>query len=157
MQEIAIKNKSKKSFFLRKALSSGNPKEVWETAHWILDPPKKCISQCPESLNQHFTELAPKLINKENVAFDQTKLKTTIPEQESEGAFVIKHTTFVIKHTTFVIKHTTFTKLNKFISELRNGCASDYDNIPVKFIKPVTKDITSPIVNEFNSSIDKDD
>ena len=87
MQEIAIKNKSKKASFLRKALSSGNPKEVWETAHWILDPPKKCINQSPESLNQHFTELAPKLINKENVAFDQTKLKTTIPEQESEGAF----------------------------------------------------------------------
>ena len=80
MQEIAIKNKSKKASFLRKALSSGNPKEVWETAHWILDPPKKCINQSPESLNQHFTELAPKLINKENVAFDQTKLKTTIPE-----------------------------------------------------------------------------
>ena len=94
MQEIAIKNKSKKASFLRKALSSGNPKEVWETAHWILDPPKKCINQSPESLNQHFTELAPKLINKENVAFDQTKLKTTIPEQESEGAFRrICHTT----------------------------------------------------------------
>ena len=108
MQEIAIKNKSKKASFLQKALSSGNPKEVWETAHWILDPPKKCINQSPESLNQHFTELAPKLINKENVAFDQTKLKTTIPEQESEGAFRrICHKTHYICHKTHYICHKT--------------------------------------------------
>ena len=53
-----------------------------------------CINQNAESLNRYFTELASKLINKENVAFDQTKLATIIPEQESDGAFVIKHTTF---------------------------------------------------------------
>ena len=52
----------------------------------------------------------------------------------------------------FVIKHTT----NKFISELRNDCSSGFDNIPVKVIKPVAEDITSPIVNIINSSIDKE-
>ena len=62
----------KKTSFLWKALSFRNPKEVWETVHRILDPPKKCINQNPEILSQHFTELASKLINKENVAFDQT-------------------------------------------------------------------------------------
>ena len=67
-----------------------------------------CINQNAESLNRYFAELASKLINKENVAFDQTKLATIIPEQESDGAFVIKHTTFA--------------ELNKFISELRNDC-----------------------------------
>ena len=67
-----------------------------------------CINQNAESLNRYFTELASKLINKENVTFDQTKLATIIPEQESDGAFVIKHTTFA--------------ELNKFISELRNDC-----------------------------------
>ena len=35
--------RSKKATFLQKALSSRNPKEVWETVHRILDPPKKCI------------------------------------------------------------------------------------------------------------------
>ena len=76
--------------FLRKALGSRNPKEVWETVYRILDPPKKCLYQNPESLNQYFTELASKLINKENFAFDQAKLATIIPEHESDGAFVIK-------------------------------------------------------------------
>ena len=33
--------RSKKATFLQKALSSRNPKEVWETVHRILDPPKK--------------------------------------------------------------------------------------------------------------------
>ena len=50
---------------------------------------KKCINQNPEGLNHNFTELACKLINKENVAFDETKLATIIPEQESYGTFVI--------------------------------------------------------------------
>ena len=125
--------RSKKASFLRKALSSRNPKEVWETVHRILNPPKKCINQNPERLNEYFTELASKLINKENVAFDQTKLATIIPEQESDGAFFTKYT--------------TFTEVIKFISELRNDCSSGFDNIPVKFIKPVAEEITSPIVN----------
>ena len=69
---------------------------------------KKFINQNLERLNEYFTEFASKLINKENIAFDQTKLATIIPEQESDGAFVIKHT--------------TFTEVNKLISELRNDC-----------------------------------
>ena len=134
--------RSKKASFLRKALSSRNPKEVWETIHRILNPPKKCINQNPERLNEYFTELASKLINKENVAFDQTKLATIIPEQESDGAFFTKYA--------------TFTEVIKFISELRNDCSSGFDNIPVKFIKPVAEEITSPIVNIINSSVDKE-
>ena len=103
---------------------------------------KKCINQNPESLNQYFTELASKLINKDNAVFGQTKLATAIPEKEPECAFVIKHT--------------TFTKVNKFISELINDCSSGFDNIPVKLIKPVADDITSPTVSIINSSIDKE-
>ena len=60
---------------------------------------KKCINQNPDSFNQYFTEFASKL----------TKLAAIIPEQESDG--------------TFVIKHTTFTEVNKSISELGNDCS----------------------------------
>ena len=66
---------------------------------------KKCINQNPKSLNQYFTELAPKLINKESAAFDQTKLVTIIPEQESDGAFVIKHTTFTKVNKIYIRTH----------------------------------------------------
>ena len=44
---------------------------------------------------------ASKLINIENVSFGHTKLVTIIPEQECDGAFVMKHS--------------TFTEVNKFI------------------------------------------
>ena len=71
----------KKASFLWKTLSSRNQKEAWETVHRTLDPPKKCINQNPESVNQYFTELASKLIVKDNVAFDQAKLATIIPKQ----------------------------------------------------------------------------
>ena len=54
--------------------------------HRILDPPKKRINRNPESLNQYFTELVSKLINKEHVTFDQTKLATIIPELEFDAA-----------------------------------------------------------------------
>ena len=67
VQEIDRKKKTitwKKTTFLSKALSSGYPKEVWGTVHRILDPPKKCINQNPNSGNQYFTELASKLIKK---------------------------------------------------------------------------------------------
>ena len=106
----------------------------------------KVLRNVFDSIWQYFTELAPKLINKENAAFDQTKLTPIIPEQEPDGAFVIKHT--------------TFTEVNKFIFELivfiRNDCPNGFDNIPVKFNQPVAEDITSPIVNIINSSINKE-
>ena len=111
--------RSNKASFLQKALSSQNPNKVWERVHCILNPTKKFINQNPERLNEYFTELASKLINKENVAFDQTKLPTIIPKQESDGAFVIKRT--------------TFTEVNKFIPELRNGCSSDFDHSHGRF------------------------
>ena len=53
--------------------------------HRILDSPKKRINQNPESLDQYFTELISKLINKEHVAFDQTKLATITPELEFDA------------------------------------------------------------------------
>ena len=129
--------RSKKDSFLRRAPSFQNPNEVWETVHCIIDATKKCIIQDPEMLNEYFTELATKLINKDNLAFDQTKLATIIPEQESDSAFIIKRG--------------TFTEGNKFTPKLRTVFASSLDNTPVKFIKPVAEDITSPIVNIINS------
>ena len=40
--------------------------------------------------------------------------------------------------------------------ELRNDCSSGFDNISVKFLKPVAEKITSPIVHIINSSTDKE-
>ena len=66
--------RSKKAAFLRKALSSKNPKEVWETVNRILDPPKNLIKHDPGDLDRYYTELASTLTNKENMAVDQLSI-----------------------------------------------------------------------------------
>ena len=135
-------NKIEKSFFSAEGAKFSKPKRSMGGNSLYTRSTKKCINQNPERLNEYFAELASKLINKENVALDQTKLATIIPERESDCAFVIKHT--------------TFNEVSKFISELRNDFSSSFDNIPVKLIRPVAEDITSPIVNIISSSIDKE-
>ena len=101
-------NSIEKSFFPAEGTKFSKPKKSMGDSSPYTQSTKKFINQNLERLNEYFTEFASKLINKENIAFDQTKLATIIPEQESDGAFVIKHT--------------TFTEVNKFISELRNDC-----------------------------------
>ena len=65
-----------------------------------------------------------------------------MPKEEKDGAFVIKYT--------------SYNEVRKIILELRNDCSSGYDQIPIKFLKPVVDNITSPIVFIINSSIDKE-
>ena len=132
---------SKKSAFIKKTLSSKNSKEVWETVHRIINPPKKRIKLNPNDLNRYFTTLASKLCEKDNKAFDQQKFLNSLPKERSNNAFVIKHTNYA--------------QVRKFILSLRNDCSSGYDQIPVKFLKPVVDKITSPIVHIINNSIDK--
>ena len=133
--------RSKKATFLRKALSSKNPKEVCETVNRILDPSTNQIKHDPGDLNRYYTELASTLTNKENIAFKQSLLANILPELEKDCTFV---------------QHATYTEVKNIISELKNNCSNGCDNTPVKFLKPVAEEITSPIVHIINSSIDKE-
>lgn len=45
--------------------------------------------------------------------------------------------------------------MKRIITSLRNDCSTGYDQIPVKFLKPVADNITSPIVHIINNSIDQ--
>ena len=49
-----------------------------------------------------------------------------------------------------------YTEVKNIIPELRNDCSNGFDNILVKFLKPVVEEIASPIVHIINSSIDKE-
>ena len=57
---------------------------------------------------------------------------------------------------TFTTNYTTCNEVQKIILNLRNDCSSDHDNIPVKFLKPVVDQITSPIVHIINTSINRE-
>ena len=107
-------------------MSSKNPKEVWSTVNRILKKQQTSIKQHPSDINNHFTTLASKLTNKENVP---PKLPDISSMQENSNSLKIQHT--------------NYDQIKKIILGLKNVCSSGYDNIPVRFIKPVSPNITT--------------
>ena len=130
--------KTTKAAFLRKPMSSKNPKEVWSLVNCILTKQYTRIKQHPSDLNNHFTTLASKLIDKENAP---SKLPDISSMQENSSGFKIQHT--------------NYDQIKKIILGLKNNCASGYDNIPVRLIKPDSDHLISPPVHIINNSIDK--
>ena len=96
------------------------------------------MKQHPSDLNNHFTTLASKLTNKENAP---SKLPDISSMQENSNGFKIQHT--------------NYDQIKKIILGLKNDCSSGYDNIPVRFIKPVSDHLISPLVHIINNSINK--
>ena len=119
-------------------MSSKNPKEVWSTVNRILAKQQTRIKQHPSDLNNHFTTHASKLTNKENAP---SKLPDITSMQENSNGSKIQHT--------------NYDQIKKIILGLKNGCSSGYDNIPVRFIKPVSDHLISPLAHIINNSIDK--
>ena len=72
-------------------------KEVWQTVNRIVDRLKNQINDYPGDLNQYYTELASTLMNKEDIAFDQSLLANILPELEKDNTFVIQHTKYILK------------------------------------------------------------
>ena len=56
----------------------------------------------------------------------------------------------------FTINYTTYDEVQKIILNLRSDSSIGHDNIPLKFLKPVVDQITSPIVHIINTSIGKE-
>ena len=125
--------KNSKRSFLRKALSSKKPKEVWDAANRIINPPKNLIRENTSDLNNYFTTLASNLFGKENE-----------PLNESE---ILQLLNRVPDSNTFTINYTTYNEVQKIILNLRNDCSSGHDNIPGKFLEPVVDQITLLIVH----------
>ena len=138
-----IQNKLKKTIktikaaFLRKAMPSEIPKEVWSTVNRILAQQQTCIKQHLSDLNNHFTTLASKLTDKENAP---SKLPDFSSMQENSNGFKIQHT--------------NYDQIKKMILGLKNDFSNDYDHVPVQFIKPVSDHLISPLVH-IKNSIDK--
>ena len=127
---------------LRKALSSEKPKEVWDAVNRTINPPKNHILQKTSDLNNYFTTLASNLSGKENEPLNESEILQLLNRVPDSNAFTINYT--------------TYDEVQKIILNLRNDCSSGHDNIPVKFLKPVVNQITSPIVHIINTSIDKE-
>ena len=68
--------KDKKNSFFRKALSSTNPKTVWNSTDRILNKQQKRINHEPSEMNNYFSNLAANLANKENTKSNITTLQS---------------------------------------------------------------------------------
>ena len=142
-----IRNELKKNIkatkwgFLRKALSSKLPKVVWNTIHRIMKKNHSRIKLQPSELNEHFTTVASRLTNRENI---QEDLNSIVDNMESSNT----------EHH-FKLKHATFQEVQKILSNLKNDSATGFDNIPVKYIKPVANHLISPLVHIINNCINQ--
>ena len=56
---------------------------------------------------------------------------------------------------TFNITHTNNNEVRKIILGVKSDCATGDDGIPIRYIKPVVDDITSPMANIIKNCIDK--
>ena len=65
--------KTTKGSFLRKALSSKKPKEVWDAVNRIINPPENHIRQNTNDLNKYFKTLASNLSGKENEPLNESE------------------------------------------------------------------------------------
>ena len=133
--------KETKANFLCKALSDKQPTKVWNTVDRILNKKHNRIKLRPSDLNTHFTTLASRLTHKDNEPHDFTDFLNTVSEET--------------ELETFKIKHTNYNEVRKIILVIKNDCSTGGDGIPIRNIKPVVDEITSPMVNIIINCIDK--
>ena len=134
--------KDKKNSFFRKALSSKNPKIVWNSIDRILNKQQKRINHEPSEMSNYFSNLAANLTYKENTKSKLTSLLNDLPDENDDQSFHLNHT--------------NYNEVYKIITNLKNDCSSGHDNIPVRYLKPVAEYITSPMVHIINTSIDQE-
>ena len=117
--------------------------KVWNTVDRIINKQHNNIKLHPSDLNTHFTTLVSCLTHKDNEPHDVTDSFNTISEET--------------ELETFKIKHTNYNEVRKIILGIKNDCSTGDDGIPIRYIKPVVDDITSPVVNIIINCIDKND
>ncbi|MEM6999126.1 MAG: reverse transcriptase domain-containing protein, partial [Pseudomonadota bacterium] len=132
--------KSIKNEFLRKALSSKNPSIIWRTIDRILTKQNNNINHVPADMNTYYCNLASNLTNKPNIPANCDNLLHDTSNDDDQNLFTIKHT--------------NYDEVLSILKKLKNDCSSGYDNIPVRYLKPVNEYLASPLVNIINNSID---
>ena len=124
--------KGTKKTFYQKALLSKNSKKVWSTIHRILKPNPKRIKVDPKALNEYYSTVATKLTSNTNKNRDE-------------------YTSFLLD--SFTIQPTTHNEVSKILQNMRSDSTTGQDSIPIKFLKFVAGDISLPLTNIINNSI----
>ena len=122
--KIKKRIKEKKTQFYRKDLSSKNSKEIWKVIHCIRNPNMSTLQADPSALNEFFNKTAERLVG-QNATTDDV---------------ILSHIdSLTSSHSSFKLQNVAYNDVPKSLKSLQNDCSTEYDNIPVSFIKPIAE------------------
>ena len=128
-----------KAKFYEKALSSNKPKEVWNTINSIFNPLPKPISIKPDTMNNYFVNIAKQTVEKDPVSPEDIETLITQMSTNSDGFKMLK---------------VQYSDVVKELTCLRNDTSTGSDEIPTKFIEPISDVIASPFTDIINTMIE---
>lgn len=136
--ELKTKIKETKRKFLKSALSSRRPKDVWKTIHRVLSPSPRLIKANVNDLNKHFNSTAERIL--ECSPSNMEDLFKTVEGLQCQD-------------NSFTLALVTYNEVLNAIKSLRNDCSTGPDQIPTKFIKPIAEFLASPLCHIINTCI----
>jgi hypothetical protein len=136
----SVINKTKRNF-IKTALSSNRPKEVWRMIHRILHPNKRPLHADPDKLNDYFIKTNERTLGTKPAAlsylleFIDSLSDGTTPQQS------------------FSLRPVSHREVLCEIDKLRSDTSTGTDNIPVKFVKLAREHLPGPLQYIINHCI----
>ena len=124
----------------RKFLSSKNSKEICNVILRILNPNMSTLQADPSVLNEFFNKTAERLV-RQNATTD--------------GIILCHIDLLTSSHDSFKLQKVTYNDVLKSLKSLRNDYSTEYDNIPVSFIKPIAEYIATRLTFIINNLIEE--
>ena len=135
--QLKTKIRSTKKNFLKNLLRSRNSPETWKVINNVLHPKINKVDVNPGEINKFFNTTSTRTTGKQYEALNETHIDQ-FPDHADK----------------FRLRHATFEEVSKSINLLRSDCSTGHDNIPTRYIKPVSDYLVSPLTHIINASID---
>ena len=90
-----------------------------------------------------------------NEFFNKTAERFVRQNATTDGLILSHIDSLTSNHDSFKLQKVTYNDVLKSFKSLRNDCSTGYDNIPVSFIKPIAKYITSPLTFIINNLLEE--
>ena len=111
---------------------------MWNTINSILNPSPKPILIKPDTMNNYFVNIAKQTVKKDPVISEDIEKLITQMSSNSDG---------------FKMQKVQYSDVVKELTSLRNDTSTGSDEIPTKFIKPISDVIASPFTDIINTMI----
>ena len=112
---------------------------MWNTINSIFNPLPKPISIKPDTMNNYFVNIAKQTVEKDPVSPEDIETLITQMSTNSDGFKMLK---------------VQYSDVVKELTCLRNDTSTGSDEIPTKFIEPISDVIASPFTDIINTMIE---